>query len=76
MVGVGVDEHLLRSLVKAHSKTPPEFLYLEAGAVRFIISSRRLNYLQTILKRGDSELTKKIYQAQKKIPLKVTLVSL
>ena len=63
-----VDEHLLRSLVEAHSKTPLEFLYLEAGAVpiRFIISSRRLNYLQTILKRGDSELTKKIYQAQKK----------
>ena len=27
-----VDEHLLRSLVKAHSKTPLEFLYLEAGA--------------------------------------------
>ena len=28
-----VDEHLLRSLVKAHSKTPLEFLYLEAGEV-------------------------------------------
>ena len=67
-----VDEHLLRSLVKAHSKTPLEFLYLEAGAVpiRFIISSRRLIYLQTILKREDSELTKKIYKAQKNNPSK------
>ena len=39
-----VDEYLLRALVKAHSKTPLEFLYLEAGAlpIRFIISSRRL----------------------------------
>ena len=28
-----IDEHLLRSLVKGHSKTPLEFLYLEAGAL-------------------------------------------
>ena len=42
-----VDEHLLRSLVAAHSKTPLEFLYLETGAVpiRYIISSRRMIYL-------------------------------
>ena len=35
-----VDEHLLRSLVKGHSKTPLEFLFLEAGAtpLRFLIS--------------------------------------
>ena len=47
-----VDEYLLRSMVKGHSKTPLEFLYLEAGAIpiRFIISSRRLNYLHTLLK--------------------------
>ena len=33
-----VDEHLLRSIVKGHSKTPLEFLYLEVGAmpIRFI----------------------------------------
>ena len=39
----GIDEHLLRSLVKAHAKTPMEFLYLETGAIpiRFLISSRR-----------------------------------
>ena len=61
-----VDEHLLRSLVNGHSKTK-EFLYLEAGAIpiRFIISSRRLMYLQTILKRPEEELTKRVYLAQK-----------
>jgi hypothetical protein len=65
-----VDEQLLRSLVKGHAKTPLEFLYLEAGAtpIRFIISSRRLTYHQTILKREDSELTKRIYQEQLKNP--------
>ena len=62
-----VDEYLLRSLVKAHSKTPLEFLYLEAGAtpVRFILACRRMIYLQTILKRKDEELTKRIYNAQR-----------
>ena len=36
-----VDEHLLRSLISAHSKTPLEFLYLETGAkpIRFILGS-------------------------------------
>jgi hypothetical protein len=27
-----VDEHLLRQLVKGHSKSPKEFFFLEAGA--------------------------------------------
>ena len=65
-----IDEHLLRSLVKGHSKTPLEFLYLEAGAIpiRMIISSRRLLFHQTILKREDNELTKRIYKEQKSNP--------
>ena len=56
-----VDEQLLRSLVKGQAKSPLEFMYLEAGAtpIRFVISSRRLTYHQTILKRDDTELTKK-----------------
>ena len=39
-----VDEYLLRSIMKAHQKTPIEFIYLETGAlpIRHIISSRRL----------------------------------
>ena len=65
-----IDEHLLRSLVKGHPKTPLEFLYLEAGAIpiRMIISSRRLLFHQTILKREDNELTKRIYKEQKSNP--------
>ena len=60
-----IDEYLLRALVKGHSKTPLEFLYLEAGAlpIRFLISSRRMIYFQTILKRDENELTKKILKA-------------
>ena len=65
-----VDEYLLRSLVHAHAKSPLEFLYLESGAVpiRFLISSRRMTYLQTILQRNDNELTKRIYSEQKRNP--------
>ena len=67
-----VDEHLLRSLAGAHSKTPLEFLYLETGSVpvRFILACRRMIYLQTILKRPDTELTKQIYLTQKEKPTK------
>lgn len=65
-----VDEHLLRSLVGGHAKTPLEFLYLEAGAIpiRYIISCRRMIYHQTILNRPDEELTKRVYNAQKESP--------
>ena len=47
-----------------------EFLYLKTGAIpiRFIISSRRLIYHQTILQREDKELTKRVYKAQKNEP--------
>ena len=66
-----VDKHLLRSLVKGHSKSPLEFLFLEAGAtpIRFLISCRRILYLQTILHRPDNELIKRVYAAQKDDPL-------
>ena len=41
-------------------------LYLESGAtpIRFIVASRRMNYLQTIMKREEEELTKRILKAQ------------
>ena len=60
-----VDESLLRALVNGHAKTPLEFLYLEAVPIRFILSSRRLCFHQTILKRDLTELTRKIYEEQK-----------
>ena len=67
-----VDEYLLRALVHGHAKTPLEFLYLETGAIpiRYVIGSRRMCFLQTILKRADNEITKKIFKAQSKSPLK------
>ena len=73
-----VDEHLLRSLVKGHSKVPLEFLFLETGAIpiRFLISSRRMHFLQTILKREDGELTKRIYKAQANNPTSGDFVEL
>ena len=47
-----VDEHLLRCMVKAHAKTPLEFVYLETGAIpiRHVIACRRILYLQTFSK--------------------------
>ena len=65
-----IDEQLLRSLVSAQAKTALEFLYLETGTVpiRFLVSSRRMIYLQNILKREEGELIKKIYKAQAENP--------
>ena len=67
-----VDEHLLRSLVHGHAKTPLEFIYLETGSLplRFVIASRRMCFLQTILRREDRELTKRVYKEQRENPVK------
>ena len=65
-----IDENLLRGILKAHRKTPSEFLYLETGTlpIRFIMAQRRINYLKHILSRNDEELIKKVYLAQKDNP--------
>ena len=67
-----VDNQLLRKILNAHAKTPVEFLYLESGAlpVRFVISSKRLNYLNHIHKIKEHELLKRVFYAQKKNPSK------
>ena len=64
--------------MSAHAKTPLEFLYLESGAIpiRFLISSRRMIYLQHILKRKEGELVKKVYEAQAENPTKGDFVEL
>ena len=61
-----LDENLLRFLLGSHAKTPLEMLYLESGAtpIKFVLASRRINFLHTILKREDEELTKRILKAQ------------
>ena len=65
-----VDEALLRGLLGAHTKIPLEALYLETKSVpiRFIVASRRILYLHTILQRNPCEMLPKIYQAQKMNP--------
>ena len=65
-----VDEMLLRFLLNSHSKAPIEFFYLESGAIpiKYILSSRRMTYLQTILRRDNDELTKRVYIAQQSDP--------
>ena len=65
-----IDEALIRGILKAHAKTPIEFLYLEVGAtpIQWVIAQRRLNYLKHILSKEDHELVKKVYLAQKENP--------
>ena len=73
-----VDEALLRGLLKAHSKTPKEFLHFETGTIplRWIMTQRRINYLKHILTRDDDELIKKVFTAQKEAPTQGDFVKL
>ena len=67
-----VDHHLMRTILEANSKTPTEFLYLETGAlpVKYVITSRRMNYLKHIHMLEEHELVKRIFQAQRDDPKK------
>ena len=67
-----MDRSLIRYIVGAHAKTQNEFLYLEIGALNIeqTIANRRLMYLQTLLKRPENEITKRVYECQKKNPTK------
>ena len=73
-----VDESLLRSILKAHSKTAKEFLYLETGTIplRWIVAQRRIHYLKHILSREDTELLKKVFLAQQENPTRGDFVKL
>ena len=64
------DESLLRSILKAHSKTPEEFLYLEIGAlpIKWMVAQRRVVFMKHIMERHDDELLKKVFLAQKSNP--------
>ena len=61
-----VDELLLRKVLSAHSKTPKETLYLESGntPIRFILMTRRLNFLHYILNEDENSLVRRFLQAQ------------
>lgn len=65
-----IDEYLLRNILKAHRKTPKEFLYLETGAlpIRWVVAQRRILFMKHIMERHDNELLKKVFLAQKLNP--------
>ena len=65
-----VDEALLRGILSAHPKIPVEALYLETKSIpiRFVVASRRILYLHTILQKSESEMVKRVYEAQKEDP--------
>lgn len=56
----------MRRVLSAHSKTPIEMLYLENGftPIRFILMSRRLNFLWYILQQKPNSLLNKFFSAQ------------
>ena len=62
-----IEQNFFRKILKAHSKTPIEAIYLELGVLplRFNIMKRRILYLQDILNRDDEELTKQVICQQK-----------
>ena len=62
------DEFLIRQILKGHSKTSIEMLYLETGIlpIKYIIISRRLSFLIHILNQNYHELIAKVNTAQKR----------
>ena len=63
---ISMDQYLVRKIINCHSKAPIEMLYLETGTtpVEYILASRRLNYLHTVLTRNNRELTHFSYTQQ------------
>ena len=64
-----IEQTFMRKILKAHSKTPVEALYLELGItpLRFHLMKRRILYLQEVMSREDNELTKQIVMLQKDV---------
>ena len=67
-----VDESLLRQVLEAPCSTPREMLHLEMGLlpIRFIIMSRRLNFLHCILRENKESLVYRFFKAQYESPVK------
>ena len=62
-----IDKYLLREILGAHAKAPIEQLHLETGTLSIpqIIATRKMIYLQTILKRPKGVIIRNIYEAMK-----------
>ena len=67
-----IDILFLRKLFNVTFSCPTEALFLETGCLplRFIIASRRLNYLHNLASRQPSEMLSKFFQAQWADPCK------
>ena len=67
-----IDEQLLRDLLSAQRSTPKEILYLETGSipVRFVIISRRINFLHHILCEDQNSLLSRFFTAQCAEPIR------
>ena len=66
------DESLMRKVLGCPSKTPIHLMFLELGwlPLRFIIQSRRLNFLKCILNQKETSLVKQVFNEQKSNPKK------
>ena len=62
-----IEQSLFRRILQAHSKTPIEAIYLELGVVpiRYQLMKRRILYLQDIMNRNETEITRMVVMAQK-----------
>ena len=63
-----VEQTFFRKILKAHSKTPIEAIYLELGVIplRFHLMKKRIMYYHDILNREEKEITKQVVLEQKK----------
>ena len=66
------DKKLMRRIFDSEQGTPIESFYLETSAwpFRFILMRRQLMYYWTILHKSESELVRKIFNAQRDFPSK------
>ena len=76
-----VDTQLLRTIFSSdlskHSRTPVELLYLETGTIpiRFVLMSRRLNFLWYLLNQDKRSLLSQFFHAQCDSPTRGDWVS-
>ena len=63
---------MLRRVLEVPSTCPKEMLYLEMGCVpfKYIVASRRLNFLHYILNEDESSLIHQVLKSQSEQPLK------
>ena len=67
-----VDNMLHRRILETAKSTPISIMHLELGTIpiRYVIKSRRLHFLQYILKQDKDSLLYKIFQVQSRYPQK------